>query len=57
VDDQIMAATQTRVEEGGGPQLLLGRRSYEGMLGTGNEDSPFREVDAEGGRLLAWYAR
>jgi len=52
-----MAATQTRVEEGGGPQLLLGRRSYEGMLGTGNEDSPFREVDAEGGRLLAWYAR
>jgi len=28
-DDQVLAATYARVEEGGGLQLLLGRRSYE----------------------------
>jgi dihydrofolate reductase len=32
-DDQLVAATYARVEEGGGLQLLLGRRSYEEMLG------------------------
>src|SRR5436190_14390053 len=40
----ILAATYARVEEGGGLQLLLGRRSYEGMLGYRNtQDSPFKE--------------
>ena len=44
VDDQLMAATYARVEEGGGLQLLLGRRSYEDMLGYWNtQDSPFKE--------------
>jgi len=43
-DDQVVAATYARVEEGGGLQLLLGRRSYEGMLGYWNtQDSPFKE--------------
>jgi dihydrofolate reductase len=43
-DDQLVAATYARVEEGGGLQLLLGRRSYEGMLGYWNtQDSPFKE--------------
>ena len=31
-DDQVVAATYARVEEGRGLQLLLGRCSYEGML-------------------------
>jgi len=40
----VVAATYARVEEGGGLQLLLGRRSYEGMLGYWNtQDSPFKE--------------
>src|SRR5436190_12370623 len=40
----ILAATYARVEEGGGLQLLLGRRSYEGMLAYWNtQDSPFKE--------------
>ena len=40
----MVAATYARVEEGGGLQLLLGRRSYEGMLGYWNtQDSPFKE--------------
>ena len=44
VDDQVLAATYARVEEGGGLQLLLGRRSYEGMLGYWNtQDSPFKD--------------
>ena len=44
VDDQLMAATYARVEEGGGLQLLLGRRSYEGMLGYWNtQDSPSKK--------------
>src|SRR5947208_11104048 len=43
VDDQVLAATYTRVAEGGGLRLLLGRRSYEGMLGYWNtQDSPFK---------------
>jgi dihydrofolate reductase len=43
-DDQLVAATYARVEEGGGLQLLLGRRSYEGMLGYWNtQDSAFKE--------------
>src|SRR5438874_11130799 len=43
-DDQVVSATYSRVEEGGGLQLLLGRRSYEGMLGYWNtQDSPFKE--------------
>jgi hypothetical protein len=36
VDDQALAAIQARVAEGGGLQLLLGRRSYEEMLGYWN---------------------
>ena len=44
VDDQVLAATYARVEEGGGLQLLLGRRSYEGMLGYWNtQDSPSKK--------------
>src|SRR5437667_11877301 len=44
VDDQLMAATYARVKEEGDLQLLLGRRSYEGMLGYWNtQDSPFKE--------------
>jgi dihydrofolate reductase len=44
VDDQVMAATYASVEEGGGLQLLLGRHSYEGMLGYWNtQDSPFKD--------------
>lgn len=44
VDDQLMAATYARVARGGGLQLLMGRRSYEEMLGYWNtQDSPFRE--------------
>jgi len=44
VDDQLVAATYARVEEGGGLQLLLGRRRYEGMLSYWNtQDSPFKE--------------
>jgi dihydrofolate reductase len=43
-DDQVVSATYARVEEGGGLQLLLGRRSFEGMLGYWNtHDSPFKE--------------
>jgi dihydrofolate reductase len=44
-DDQVVAATYARVEEGGGLQLLLGRRSYEGMLGYWNtQGSPFKDA-------------
>lgn len=39
-----LAAIYGRVAEGGGLQLLLGRRSYEGMLGYWNtQDSPFKD--------------
>ncbi len=44
VNDELLAATYARVEQGGGLQLLLGRRSYEGMLGYWNtQDSPFKD--------------
>jgi dihydrofolate reductase len=44
VDDQVLEATYARVEEGGGLQLLLGRRSYEEMLGYWNtQDNPFKD--------------
>jgi dihydrofolate reductase len=44
VDDQALAAIQARVAEGGGLQLLLGRRSYEEMLGYWNtQDGPFKD--------------
>jgi dihydrofolate reductase len=44
VGDQSVAATYPRVDEGGGLQLLLGRRSYEDMLGYWNtQDSPFKD--------------
>jgi dihydrofolate reductase len=43
-DDQLVAAIYAHVEEGGGLQLLLGRRSYEDMLGYWNtQDSPFKD--------------
>lgn len=44
VDDVLMSATNARVVEAGGLRLLLGRRSYEGMLGYWNtQDSPFKD--------------
>jgi dihydrofolate reductase len=44
VDEVLMAATYARVAQGGGMRLLLGRRSYEGMLGYWNtQDSPFKD--------------
>jgi acyl-coenzyme A thioesterase PaaI-like protein len=44
-DDQALAATQARVSEGGGLQLLLGRRSYEDMLGYWNTQGGFSRTD------------
>lgn len=44
VDDILMNATTSRVSKAGGLRLLLGRRSYEGMLGFWNtQDSPFKD--------------
>ncbi|MFL5797649.1 MAG: dihydrofolate reductase family protein [Actinomycetota bacterium] len=44
LDDQALAAVQARVAEGGGLQLLLGRRSYEEMLGYWNtRGGPFKD--------------
>jgi len=44
VNDELMMAMNARVGAGGGLQLLLGRRSYESMLGHWNTtDSPFKE--------------
>jgi dihydrofolate reductase len=44
VDDVLMTATNSRVAQAGGLRLLLGRRSYEGMLGYWNtQDSPFKD--------------
>lgn len=44
VDEVLMTAMNARVAEGGGMRLLLGRRSYEGMLGYWNtQDSPFKD--------------
>src|SRR5919109_4362257 len=43
VDDVVNAALGARMPRSGG--LLLGRRSYEGMLGYWNtQDSPFKEM-------------
>jgi dihydrofolate reductase len=43
VDQALMDVTAARVAQAGGLRLLLGRRSYEGMLGYWNtQDSPFR---------------
>lgn len=45
VDDVMMAAVQARVAAGGGLRLLLGRRSYDDMLGYWNtQDSPFKDA-------------
>jgi dihydrofolate reductase len=45
VDDQLLAATHARVAESGGLRLLLGRRSYEDMLGYWNtQDGPFKDA-------------
>jgi dihydrofolate reductase len=44
VDDVLMTATNLRVAQAGGLRLLLGRRSYESMLGYWNtQDSPFKD--------------
>jgi dihydrofolate reductase len=44
VNEQLLAATNARVAEAGGLRLLLGRRSYEDMLGYWNtQDSPFKD--------------
>ncbi|MGH9094992.1 MAG: dihydrofolate reductase family protein, partial [Acidimicrobiales bacterium] len=44
IDDVLMTATNSRVAQAGGLRLLLGRRSYEGMLGYWNtQDSPFKD--------------
>jgi dihydrofolate reductase len=43
-DDEGLAAVYRRVAEGGGLTLLLGRRSYDGMLGYWNaQGGPFKE--------------
>ena len=44
-DDEMLAPVYARVERGGGLRLLLGRRSYEEMLGYWNtQDNPFTEA-------------
>jgi dihydrofolate reductase len=44
MNDQVLGATNARVAASGGLQLLLGRRSYEDMLGYWNTtDSPFKQ--------------
>ena len=44
VDDAALSAVYARVAEGGGLRLLLGRFSYESMLGYWNtQESPFKE--------------
>ncbi len=44
MNDEVQAAVNQRVTEAGGLRLLLGRLSYEGMLGYWNtQDHPFRE--------------
>lgn len=43
-DEEALAAVYGRVEESGGLRLLLGRWTYEEMLGYWNgQDSPFKE--------------
>jgi dihydrofolate reductase len=44
MNDEVQAAVDQRVTEAGGLRLLLGRRSYEGMLGYWNtQDHPFKD--------------
>lgn len=44
IDESLMSATNSRVAQAGGLHLLLGRRSYEGMLGYWNtQNSPFKD--------------
>jgi dihydrofolate reductase len=44
VDDVLMTTTNSRVAQAGGLRLLLGRRSYEGMLAYWKtQDSPFKD--------------
>jgi dihydrofolate reductase len=44
MNDQVQAAVNKRVAEAGGLRLLLGRRSYESMLGYWNsQDHPFKD--------------
>ena len=43
-DQEVLDAVYARVNEGGGLQLLLGRWTYEDMLGYWNtQDSPFKD--------------
>jgi len=43
-DDEAQAAVFARVDESGGLRLLLGRRTYEEMLGYWNtQDGPFKD--------------
>ena len=45
VDDVMMATVRARVATSGGLRLLLGRRSYEDMLGYWNtQESPFKDA-------------
>jgi dihydrofolate reductase len=45
VDDVMMATVRARVARSGGLRLLLGRRSYEDMLGYWNtQESPFKDA-------------
>lgn len=44
MNDEVQAAVNKRISEAGGLRLLLGRRSYEGMLGYWNtQDHPFKD--------------
>ena len=44
MNDEVQAEVNDRVEHAGGMRLLLGRRSYEGMLGYWNtQDHPFKD--------------
>ena len=44
MNDEVQQAVNERVVQAGGLRLLLGRRSYEGMLGYWNtQDSPFKD--------------
>jgi dihydrofolate reductase len=44
MNDEVQAAVNARVAESGGLRLLLGRRSYETMLGYWNtQDHPFKD--------------
>ena len=45
MNDEIQTAVNQRVSEAGGLRLLLGRRSYEGMLGYWNtQEHPFKDA-------------